>query len=161
MLSENEYFFRYQFGNFIKFLYRAHEATKAPAKLYSQWWFVTLAIFPADCVRQTVSNLNVLDYTCAECRRTGITSRAAAVRLAPRTIATLFMAKRRFNKYAHRQYLASRARQAEEARLEAGEDSVDAAEPLRVELRDDMSDGSDAPPDLADTSDPLDATPDA
>lgn len=71
------------------------------------------------------------------------------------------MAKRRFNKYAHRQYLASRARQAEEARLEAGEDSVDAAEPLRVELRDDMSDGSDAPPDLADTSDPLDATPDA
>lgn len=114
-----------------------------------------------DCVRQTVSNLNVLDYTCAECRRTGITSRAAAVRLAPRTIATLFMAKRRFNKYAHRQYLASRARQAEEARLEAGEDSVDAAEPLRVELRDDMSDGSDAPPDLADTSDPLDATPDA
>ncbi|KAH9637423.1 hypothetical protein HF086_012036 [Spodoptera exigua] len=133
-------------------------------------------MFPADCVRQTVSNLNVLDYTCAECRRTGITSRAAAVRLAPRTIATLFMAKRRFNKYAHRQYLASRRRQAEEARLEAaGEDSVDAgdagdagdtgdaadAEPLRVELRDDMSEGSDAPPDLADTSDPLDAANDA
>lgn len=76
------------------------------------------------------------------------------------------MAKRRFNKYAHRQYLASRRRQAEEARLEAGDDSVDAAEggdaePLRVELRDDMSEGSDAAPDLADTSDPLDATPDA
>lgn len=153
-------------GYFIKFFYRAHDATKAPVKRYSQWWFVTLAMFPADCVRQTVSNLNVLDYTCAECRRTGITSRAAAVRLAPRTIATLFMAKRRFNKYAHRQYLASRRRQAEEARLEAGDDSVDAAEggdaePLRVELRDDMSEGSDAAPDLADTSDPLDATPDA
>ncbi|KAL0828915.1 hypothetical protein ABMA28_003817 [Loxostege sticticalis] len=63
-----------------------------------------------ECVRQTVSALNVLDYTCGECRRGGITSRAAAVRLAPRTIATLFMAKRRFNKYAHRQYLASRRR---------------------------------------------------
>lgn len=52
--------------------------------------------------------LKVLDYTCGECRRGGITSRAAAVRLAPRTIATLFMAKRRFNKYAHRQYMLSR-----------------------------------------------------
>lgn len=54
--------------------------------------------------------MRVLDYTCAECRRGGITSRAAAVRLAPRTIATLFMAKRRFNKYAHRQYMESRLR---------------------------------------------------
>lgn len=63
-----------------------------------------------ECVRQSVSQLNVLDYTCGECRRGGITSRAAAVRLAPRTIATLFMAKRRFNKYAHRQYLLSRRR---------------------------------------------------
>lgn len=58
-----------------------------------------------------MSSLNVLDYTCGECRRGGITSRAAAVRLAPRTIATLFMAKRRFNKYAHRQYMQSRQRQ--------------------------------------------------
>lgn len=64
----------------------------------------------ADCVRGTVASLNVLDYTCGECRRSGITSRSAAARLAPRTIATLFMAKRRFNKYAHRQYLASRTR---------------------------------------------------
>ncbi|XP_050668572.1 uncharacterized protein LOC126967917 isoform X2 [Leptidea sinapis] len=58
-----------------------------------------------ECVRRTGARVHVLDYTCSECRRGGITSRAAAVRLAPRTIATLFMAKRRFNKYAHRQYM--------------------------------------------------------
>ncbi|CAH0726928.1 unnamed protein product, partial [Brenthis ino] len=63
-----------------------------------------------ECVRQTGASVRVLDHTCGECRRGGITSRAAAVRLAPRTIATLFMAKRRFNKYAHRQYLQSRRR---------------------------------------------------
>ncbi|GBP73465.1 hypothetical protein EVAR_53893_1 [Eumeta japonica] len=63
-----------------------------------------------DCVRQTVSRLDVMDYTCGGCRRSGITSRAAAARVAPRTIATLFMAKRRFNKYAHRQYMESRMR---------------------------------------------------
>lgn len=68
---------------------------------------------PAECVRQSGRSLSVLDYTCAECRRGGITSRAAAVRLAPRTIATLFMAKRRFNKYAHRQYMEQRLREAE------------------------------------------------
>lgn len=64
----------------------------------------------AECVRATGAPLSVLHHTCGECRRGGITSRAAAVRLAPRTIATLFMAKRRFNKYAHRQYLQSRRR---------------------------------------------------
>lgn len=69
----------------------------------------------AECVRQTGASVRVLDHTCGECRRGGITSRAAAVRLAPRTIATLFMAKRRFNKYAHRQYLQSRRRRAEDA----------------------------------------------
>ncbi|XP_047997537.1 LOW QUALITY PROTEIN: nascent polypeptide-associated complex subunit alpha, muscle-specific form [Leguminivora glycinivorella] len=90
-----------------------------------------------DCVRQTVAALNVLDYTCGECRRAGISSRSAAARLAPRTIATLFMAKRRFNKYAHRQYLASRAR-------EAGADADADAEP-------------DAAPDLS--SDPDDPQP--
>ncbi|KAJ8719518.1 hypothetical protein PYW08_011693 [Mythimna loreyi] len=103
-----------------------------------------------DCVRQTVSSLNVLDYTCAECRRGGITSRAAAVRLAPRTIATLFMAKRRFNKYAHRQYMESRRRS-----LARGDDAA----PLLVDVERD-SDASDAPADH-DTSDPLDAAPDA
>lgn len=126
-----------------------------------------------DCVRQTVSSLNVLDYTCAECRRGGITSRAAAVRLAPRTIATLFMAKRRFNKYAHRQYLASRKREAE-ARDEPDEpsqpdepdrpgelDETDQATPLRMHVtHDDASDASDAGADCGDTSDPLDPTPD-
>nr|XP_049700433.1 microtubule-associated protein futsch isoform X1 [Helicoverpa armigera]XP_049700434.1 microtubule-associated protein futsch isoform X1 [Helicoverpa armigera]XP_049700435.1 microtubule-associated protein futsch isoform X1 [Helicoverpa armigera] len=99
-----------------------------------------------ECVRQTVSSLNVLDYTCAECRRGGITSRAAAVRLAPRTIATLFMAKRRFNKYAHRQYLASRQR-----------DAAAAADPApeRVDVLHDGSDASE--PAEPDPSDPLDA----
>ncbi|CAB3244473.1 unnamed protein product [Arctia plantaginis] len=89
---------------------------------------------PADCVRQTVSSLNVLDYTCAECRRGGITSRAAAVRLAPRTIATLFMAKRRFNKYAHRQYMQSRLRERAPDAPEAPDDnSVDVLDdPLDV-----------------------------
>ncbi|KAG6440935.1 hypothetical protein O3G_MSEX001593 [Manduca sexta] len=81
-----------------------------------------------ECVRQTVSSLNVLDYTCAECRRGGITSRAAAARLAPRTIATLFMAKRRFNKYAHRQYMRSRMLEAEaEAAAAAAREEEDAS----------------------------------
>ncbi|KAJ0176195.1 hypothetical protein K1T71_008369 [Dendrolimus kikuchii] len=85
-----------------------------------------------ECVRQTVSSLNVLDYTCADCRRGGITSRAAAVRLAPRTIATLFMAKRRFNKYAHRQYLASRM-----AAHAANDDATDAsADALHMDFGD-------------------------
>lgn len=96
-----------------------------------------------------MSSLNVLDYTCAECRRGGITSRAAAVRLAPRTIATLFMAKRRFNKYAHRQYLASRQRDAA-----AAADPRDAA-PERVDVLHDGSDASE--PAEPDPSDPLDA----
>lgn len=100
-----------------------------------------------DCVRQTVAALNVLDYTCGDCRRAGISSRSAAARLAPRTIATLFMAKRRFNKYAHRQYLASRARGAggeagaeAEAEAEAApdlssdpDDPLDGAEPQPFE----------------------------
>ncbi|XP_063385267.1 mucin-2 [Cydia fagiglandana] len=94
-----------------------------------------------DCVRQTVAALNVLDYTCGDCRRAGISSRSAAARLAPRTIATLFMAKRRFNKYAHRQYLASRAREAGgDAEAEAApdlssdpDDPLDGAEPQPFE----------------------------
>ncbi|KAJ2951765.1 hypothetical protein O0L34_g13931 [Tuta absoluta] len=83
-----------------------------------------------ECVKQTVSLLNVLDYTCAECRRGGITSRSAAARLAPRTIATLFMAKRRFNKYAHRQYMQSRLaeKKSEEESVDVAEESVDVAE---------------------------------
>ena len=114
--------------------------------------------FLTECVRQTVSSLNVLDYTCAECRRGGITSRAAAVRLAPRTIATLFMAKRRFNKYAHRQYLASRKRAAErEAEGDADEPEGEEPAPLRVDVERDDSDASEPGADAGDTSDPLDA----
>ncbi|CAH4034596.1 unnamed protein product [Pieris brassicae] len=78
-----------------------------------------------DCVKQTVSSLNVLDYTCGDCRRGGITSRAAAVRLAPRTIATLFMAKRRFNKYAHRQYMEKCKGQSKDACPDRNEDDSD------------------------------------
>lgn len=91
----------------------------------------------------------MLDYTCGECRRGGITSRAAAVRLAPRTIATLFMAKRRFNKYAHRQYLQSRARAA------AADDDADTADVTDADTADvpdaDIADVTDA--DTADVPD--------
>lgn len=73
----------------------------------------------------------MLDYTCGPCRRSGITSRSAAARLAPRTIATLFMAKRRFNKYAHRQYLASRRQDAAaDADADPAPDGSDADDPL-------------------------------
>ncbi|KAI5646297.1 PHD-finger domain-containing protein [Phthorimaea operculella] len=117
-----------------------------------------------ECVKQTVSLLNVLDYTCAECRRGGITSRSAAARLAPRTIATLFMAKRRFNKYAHRQYMQSRLKKEEESAAEesvdVADESVDAADDESrdvapaVVAADDASDTTDVG-DLADVSDPL------
>ena len=107
--------------------------------------------------------------------------------MAPRTIATLFMAKRRFNKYAHRQYLESRKREAEsrdptdtscdpaDTSCDPADTSCDAASrdladtscdaepsPLRVDVdRDEPSDASDAGADCGDTSDPLEATPDA
>lgn len=88
----------------------------------------------------------MLDYTCAECRRGGITSRAAAARLAPRTIATLFMAKRRFNKYAHKQYMQSRLPPKPKP---SDEDSVEMVVP----------DVCDDEPDNSEVSDPLDGTP--
>lgn len=98
-----------------------------------------------------VVSLNVLDYTCGECRRGGITSRAAAVRLAPRTIATLFMAKRRFNKYAHRQYLQSRARAAA-ADDDADADAADVTDADTADVPDaDIADVTDA--DTADVPD--------
>lgn len=59
------------------------------------------------------------------------------------------MAKRRFNKYAHRQYLASRQRDAA-----AAADPRDAA-PERVDVLHDGSDASE--PAEPDPSDPLDA----
>lgn len=68
-----------------------------------------------------------MDYTCNDCRRSGITSRSAAVRLAPRTIATLFMAKRRFNKYAHRQYVQSRIKTKAEPENASSEDTNEPA----------------------------------
>lgn len=102
---------------------------------------MTRAGYVAECVRQTGAALKVLDYTCGECRRGGITSRAAAVRLAPRTIATLFMAKRRFNKYAHRQYLQSRARALDDA---ADADAGDAADAADSHDHSDASDEHDA-----------------
>lgn len=113
-----------------------------------------------DCVRQTVSQLSVLDYTCGECRRGGITSRAAAVRLAPRTIATLFMAKRRFNKYAHRQYMQSRLQGGAKPCL-ASENSndaaleLDASESCEPADQDRQEDGSDASEGAGEASDPL------
>lgn len=114
----------------------------------------------ADCVRQTVSQLKVLDYTCGECKRGGITSRAAAVRLAPRTIATLFMAKRRFNKYAHRQYMQSRLRGQPKGSQDGSNDAdveaescepiapaEDASDVSEAEAGDPLGGAGEAPPD--------------
>lgn len=118
----------------------------------------------ADCVRQTVSQLKVLDYTCGECKRGGITSRAAAVRLAPRTIATLFMAKRRFNKYAHRQYMQSR-RQGQPKGSQDGSNDADAeasesCEPIAPP--EDVSDASEPEPEAAgEAGDPLEGASEA
>lgn len=92
-----------------------------------------------------MSSLNVLDYTCGECRRGGITSRAAAARLAPRTIATLFMAKRRFNKYAHKQYMQSRLPKPKRS----DEESLEMVVP----------EACDEEPESSEVSDPLDGTP--
>ncbi|XP_068627829.1 serine-rich adhesin for platelets isoform X2 [Battus philenor] len=118
---------------------------------------VGLRHVPSDCVRQTVSNLNVMDYTCGDCRRGGITSRAAAVRLAPRTIATLFMAKRRFNKYAHRQYMQSRM----QGRSKASENSNDVTDDVTNDAmesceRTDRTDASDMSDGTEEVHDPLD-----
>ncbi|CAK1543027.1 unnamed protein product [Leptosia nina] len=96
-----------------------------------------------DCVKQTVSRLNVLDYTCGECRRGGITSRAAAVRLAPRTIATLFMAKRRFNKYAHRQYMQKCKSQKESEPADRPDDDSDEGDDVDHDAVDPLPDDGD------------------
>ncbi|KPJ20734.1 hypothetical protein RR46_00252 [Papilio xuthus] len=101
-----------------------------------------------------------MDYTCGVCRRSGITSRAAAVRLAPRTIATLFMAKRRFNKYAHRQYMKNRVQtsKASENSNDVADDTLESCD--RPERLDDASDASDVPEEVHDPLDVGDRRPD-
>lgn len=104
-----------------------------------------------------MSQLKVLDYTCGECKRGGITSRAAAVRLAPRTIATLFMAKRRFNKYAHRQYMQSRLQGQPKGSQDGSNDAdADASESCEPMVPPEEASDASEPEAVGDASDPLD-----